>query len=252
VRVSAPLSAQGGGEQRDSDRAQELALVHEARIGETLRTRAELGTRSWSHAEGRPFARLGASLERDGLSLGLDVERTDHLDRSDSLLALQEGLRQLGVGAQLATQLGSRWSLWSAARWLRVTDGNQRWSGDLALTWTPWSQRDLGLSVAASALTYGSTAAAYYAPESDLALTAGPHGGLALPGGLRVRAGARAGLGRVHERDLVETGAVGGADAELAWERNGWNVLLRGEYGFSARADGWRWGAALLRVERRF
>jgi hypothetical protein len=226
--------------------------VHEARFGETLHTRAELGTRSWSHAEGRPFARLAASFERDGSSLGLDVERTDHIDRSDSLAALREGLRQLGVGAQFSTALARSWSLWSDARWLRVTDGNQRWSGELALTWTPWSERDLGVDFAAGALGYGSTALAYYAPESDLAVTAGLHGGAALPGRLRLRAGARAGVGRVHELDLIETGAIGSANAELAWENGGWSATLRAEYGFSARADGWHWGAALLRVERRF
>jgi hypothetical protein len=252
VKVSAPLILSGGGETRESDRALELALVHEGRLGDALRTRAELGTRDWRRAEGRPFARLGAALEGDAWSAGLDLEHTDHIDRSDSLAVLREGLRQSGAAAHLSSALGPRWSLWSSLHWLRVTDGNQRGAADLALTWTPREDVDLGLSLAASALGYAETSPFYYTPESDMAATAGLHAGLPLPGSLALRAGARAGLGRVHERDRVASGAVGGADAELAWERGGWSVLLRGEYGFSARADGWRWAAALLRVERRF
>jgi hypothetical protein len=261
IHVSAPLRGVGGGETRDTERGLELALLHEGMLGDSFHTDAELGTRSWSHADGRPFARLGGSWDLDALSVGLDLERTDHIDRSDSLKVLRRGLRQTGVGAHLSSHLAPKWSFWGSTRWSQITDGNNRGGLDLALTWSPWEQRDLGVTFGVGAVGYDDDsaqlshdgAAVYYSPRSDVDFTAGLRGGIELPLQLALRAGARSGWGRVDERNgIVERGAVGSADLELAWQSHDWYVLLRGEYGFSARASGWHWGAALLQVERRF
>jgi tetratricopeptide (TPR) repeat protein len=261
IRVSAPLRLAGGAETRDSERGLELALLHEGRLGDVLRTEAELGTRSWSDADGRPFARLGGIWELDALSVGLDLEHTDHIDRSDSLEVLRRGLRQTGLGAHLSSQFAPRWSFWGSTRWSQISDGNTRGGLDLSLDYAPWRERDLGITFGMGAVGYADDSSelshggthVYYSPKSDVDFTAGLRGGIELPLEIALRAGARTGWGRVDERDgIVERGSVGSAHLELAWQSRGWYVLLRGEYGYSARASGWHWGAALLQVERRF
>jgi tetratricopeptide (TPR) repeat protein len=188
------------------------------RFGERTQARLALGGRSWDRADATFLARAGASytLPTPGV-LSASLEHGDFLVRSDSLAAVETGIRDTTTGLSLWHELPRRTEIWSRFQSSFLSDGNERLALEGSLAWQPWQHRKLLLQLAGGWLGYTGTSALYYDPASDVSVGVSARYEQELWRGLEAELGAGSGWGRTEQDGATSAGFAYHVSGSLAW-----------------------------------
>jgi hypothetical protein len=218
------------------DRGGELALVLRRALVERLEAELELGARIFREAGAFPVARgrLQYTTAR-GAVVGLEVDHRDALDRTDSVAALEDGLRDTTTRITLWQGLPRRLELFADAQVGALDDSNLRSAAAATLSWQPWAERELRLHLGGGYLGYTDRSDLYYDPDRDLSGLVGVSHREALPFRLVVDLEARGGYGAAKQDGVRGRGPAYEVAGSLAWRVGNARVALRASRAHSQR-----------------
>lgn len=247
VRGESPLA------EEERDRAPELELAWRRRLSDRLRAELTVGGRAWRHGPSRGSARLRVEIApNETTQLTASVEHRDHLDFSDSFLAVQEGIVGTYPRATLWKALGEHWEAYTALGFGWLNDHNRRLDLAGSLSFRPWLDEELRVGVDAGWLRYEDDSPFYYSPESDLgARLSVSYRAEPLPG-LSIDARAGYGYGQTRELGESSSGPEASVALDLVFRHAGWRAELGGALSRSQRAIRYTSETLHLRLVREF
>ena len=200
------------------DRGGELALALRRVLRERLEAELELGARIFREAGAFPLARgrLQYTSAR-GAVLGLEVDHRDALDRTDSVAALEDGLRDTTTRLTLWKGVPRRFEVFADAQVGALGDSNLRSAAAATLSWQPWAERELRLHLGGGYLGYTDRSDLYYDPDFDLSGLLGLSHREELPFRLVVDLEARGGYGAARQDGVRGRGPAYEVGGSLAW-----------------------------------
>jgi tetratricopeptide (TPR) repeat protein len=150
------------------DRGGELAFSAKRIFGERVEGELGLGARIFRHAGAFPLVRGRLQYtSRRGAVLGLEVDHRDALERTGSLAALEDRLRDTTTRVSVWKALPRRFEIFADAQVGLLSDSNLRSGTGATLSWQPWKERELRLNVGGGYVGYTKTSELYYDPEWD-------------------------------------------------------------------------------------
>jgi hypothetical protein len=219
-----------------ADRGGEVALGLRRRLFPRLEAELELGARIFREAGAGPLARARLEYTTAGEAvLGLEVDHRDALDRTDSLAALEDGLRDTTARATLWKGLPRGLELFGDAQVAVLSDSNLRSAAAATLAFRPWAERELRLHVGAGYLGYATSSELYYDPEYDLSGLVGISHRAELPRRLTLDLEARGGFGAARQDGRSASGPAYEVAGSLAWRVGGVRLALRASRAQSQR-----------------
>lgn len=220
------------------DEAIELAIMGHRRFDEQVEGEMELGARVWRHAAASPlvYARLQYTSQHIGV-LGFEIDHRDALDRTDSLTAVEEGIRDTSLRATLWKGLGGRWEAFGDVETGFLTGGNTRTRTGASISHQPLQDREVWLHLSASYLGYTGSSALYYDPRFDVSLLASITARTKLPAGISIDVSAGGGWGFARQSGVDGSGPAYHVAGSLSWWRGPWRIALRGERAQSRRGS---------------
>jgi tetratricopeptide (TPR) repeat protein len=218
------------------DRGGELVLGVRRALGERVQAELELGARLFREAGAVPLAkgRLQVTFTRAAV-LGLEVDHRDALDRTDSVAALEDGIRDTTVRLTLWKGLPRRLELFAEAQAGALSDSNLRSAAAATLSWQPWAERELRLHVGGGYLGYTRRSELYYDPDYDLSGLVGVSHRERLPHRLELDLEARGGFGAARQDGVRGRGPAYEVAGSLAWRVGAVRLALRASRAQSQR-----------------
>jgi len=220
------------------DRGADLSLGLRRALLASLQGELEVGARIYREAGAFPLAR--GRLEwtaAPGSVFGLEVDHRDALDRSDSLAALEDGIRDTTTRLSWWQALPRRLELFSDAQLGALSDSNLRRGAGSTLSWQPWEAHELRLHAGVGYLATSRRSDLYYDPEWDVSGLVGATHRQALPGHFVLDLEARGGYGGSHEAGATSSGPAYEVAAALAWRAGPVRLALRASRAESQRAS---------------
>lgn len=221
----------------ESDLGHELVAGVERRFGERTVAELALGGRVWEHAGSLPVARGSVTLTpTPGASYTAALSYSDAFAHTDSLLAVEDDVRDASAALSTWRDLGRSRELYAALGAGFFSDGNQRRSAELSLAYRPFAGRGLLLGAGLGYLGYADRTELYYAPDLDATGKLFGRWRQGLLDQLTFDLDASAGWGIVREDGLRSDGPSYEALGSLTWVRGRVHVALRAGYARSQRA----------------
>jgi hypothetical protein len=149
--------------------------------------------------------------------LGLEVDHRDALERTGSVAALEDGLRDTTTRVSLWKGLPRRFEVFADAQVGFVSDSNLRSATGATLSWQPWTERELRLNVGGGYVGYTRSSELYYDPEWDAAGFVGFSHREQLPYRVSVDLEARGGWGAARQDGVSGSGPAYEVAGSLAW-----------------------------------
>jgi tetratricopeptide (TPR) repeat protein len=235
VDVRGPRVAAAPGLAR-RDRGGEIALGVRRALGARLEAELELGARLFREAGAVPLvrARLQPAPAR-GAVLGLEVDHRDALDRTDSVAALEDGIRDTTTRLTLWKELPRRLEVFADAQVGALSDSNLRSAAGATLSWQPWAERELRLHLGGGYVGYTDRSELYYDPDFDLSGLVGVSHREQLPFRLTVDLEARGGFGAARQDGARGRGPAYEVAGSLAWRVGIARLALRASRAQSQR-----------------
>jgi tetratricopeptide (TPR) repeat protein len=235
VDVRGPRVAAAPGLARE-DRGGEVALGVRRALGAHLAAELELGARLFREAGAVPLARARLELApARGAVLGLEVDHRDALDRTDSVAALEDGIRDTTTRLTFWKQLPRRFEVFADTQVGALSDSNLRSAAGATLSWQPWAARELRLHVAGGYVGYTDRSELYYDPDFDLSGLVGVSHREQLPFRLTVDLEARGGFGAARQDGGRGRGPAYEVAGSLAWRVGIARIALRASRAQSQR-----------------
>lgn len=172
--------------------------------------------------------------------LGLEVDHRDALDRTDSVAALEDGIRDTTTRLTLWKGLPHRLELFAEGQVGALGDSNLRSAGAATLSWQPWAERELRLHAGAGYLGYTRRSDLYYDPDFDLSGLFGLSHRQPLPYRLVLDLEARGGYGGARQDGVRGRGPAYEVAAALAWRVGALRLALRASRAQSQRESAYR------------
>jgi tetratricopeptide (TPR) repeat protein len=252
IRVWDSKSAPLPGE-HDGDRAVELSLGAEQKIGETSKLGVRIGGRDWSRSADSLFGSVDLEVPLSDRAVFTGrLEHGDFVDGSSSLQALQAEIQQTRVSAGIWRDLGRGFESYLSASYRAIDDGNASQSVDLSLDYAVPSKPWLGLWTGASFVRYEDRSPNYYDPERDLTLLAGVASSWSSSGTFEINLRLGGGVGSSQTITGTETGTIWTGSTAASWTHGPWSTALRAATSASQRSNAYRGTHLLFEIRRGF
>jgi tetratricopeptide (TPR) repeat protein len=222
----------------EADRAFEISASGRRALGERWLAVVELGARVWREAGAMPLVRADLQYSsRGGTVMGLGVDHRDALDRTGSLAAVEDGVRDTLVRA--TAWRGWRHGIESFAEIQAglLTDSNTRVASGASLSWQPWEAHELRLHASGSYLGYTDESDLYYDPELDVSGELAASFRRALIGTLVLDVECGGGYGHAEQAGEAGRGPAYRVGAALAWRLGRFRFSVGGSHARSQRAS---------------
>jgi hypothetical protein len=221
----------------ESDLGHELMAGVERHFGERTVGELALGGRTWEHAGSLPVARGRVTFTPTaGASYTAALSYSDAFAHTDSLLAVEDDVRDASAALSTWRDLGRSRELYGALGASFFSDGNQRRSAEVSLAYRPFAGRGLLLGAGLGYLGYADPSDLYYAPDLDATGKLFGRWRQGLLDQLTLDLDASGGWGLVREDGLRSDGPSWEALGSLTWARGRVHVALRVGYARSQRA----------------
>ena len=218
------------------DRGGELAFAAKRVLRERVEGELELGARVFREAGAFPLARGRLQVtSRRAAVLGLEVDHRDALERTGSVAALEEGLRDTTTRISLWKGLPRRFEIFADAQLGFLSDSNLRSATGATLSWQPWAERELRLLLGGGYLGYTDASELYYDPEWDGSGFVGLSHREQLPFHLTADLELRGGFGSALQDGVRGSGPAYEAAGSLAWRVGRVRLALRASRAQSQR-----------------
>ena len=218
------------------DRGADLSLGLRRALRPGLQAELELGARVYREAGATPLAR--GRLEWavvPGSVLSLEVDHRDALDRSDSLAALEDGIRDTTTRLSIWKALPRRFELFADGQLGALSDSNLRRAAGATLSWQPWSEHELRLQLGVGYLATRRRSDLYYDPEWDVSGVFGVTHRQELPGHFLLDLEAKGGYGGSRESGAASQGPAYELASALGWRVGPVRLAVRASRGSSQR-----------------
>ncbi len=200
------------------DRGGELAFGARRVLGERLEGELELGARLFREAGAFPLVRGRLQLTpAQAAVLAVEVDHRDALDRTGSVAALEDGVRDTTTRLTLWKGLSRRFEVFADAQVGVLSDSNLRTATGATLSWQPWAERELRLQLGGGYLGYSDRTELYYDPSWDASGFVGLSHREQLPFRVTAELEARGGFGSARQDGVRGSGPAYEVAGSLAW-----------------------------------
>jgi hypothetical protein len=165
----------------------------------------------------------------------LELDHRDGLDRTDSVAALEDGIRDTQARATAWRELGRGFEGFAEASVGSLSDGNLRSGAGASASLRPWAEHEFRATLAAGYLGYRERSALYYDPDYDLSGQLLLSHRQELPGHLRVDLEAGGGYGVTRQDGASSSGPAYQVAAALSWQLGVFRAQLRASRAQSQR-----------------
>lgn len=252
IRVWDSESALLPGE-HNGDRAVELSVGAEQKIGETSKLGLRIGGRDWSRSADSLFGSLDLEVPvSDRAVFTGRLEHGDFVDGSSSLQALQAEIQQTRASAGIWRDWGRGFESYLNASYRKLDDGNASQAIDLSVDYAVPSKPWLGLWSGASFVRYEGRSPNYYDPERDLTLLAGVASSWSSGGSFDIGLRLGGGVGNSQTITGTETGTIWTGSTAASWTHGPWSTAVRAATSASQRSNAYRGTHLLFEIRRGF
>jgi hypothetical protein len=221
----------------DRDRGWGATLGVRRRLLERLEGELDLGARVWEEAGAFPLARGSLRYTTESaFVLGGFVDHGDFLTRSDSVAAVEDGIRDTTTGLSAWRAFGAHFEGFAEVQNSFLSDSNTRHAAGATLSWRPWSERALQVHAGAAWLGYTQNSDLYYDPDSDFEGTLALTHTLVLHERLELKLRSAFGWGVASQDGERSNGPGYQLGADLAWRIGRFRLSLVGGRAQSQRA----------------
>ena len=240
LRTRGDVTAAGGSERIRYDGAEYAAGV-ERHFGAAWLGALHLGHLVWEDASDHVTA--GATLRytpNDESSFEFEYLHTGAAEFVDSVAALDEGVRWDDLRLSAWRALPRRFELWGRVSGGWLSDSNSRFRGEGQLSYQPFAERDLSVSLGSSYLAYFDESDLYYSPDWEVENQLELQYKRPLWRGFRAALGGGSGFGTTRDGGSTSSGFAYHVASQLFWEWRKWAVELAAVFAQSRRESAYR------------
>jgi len=170
----------------------------------------------------------------------------------DSVAAIDAGVRWDDLGLSVWRALPKRFEFWGRASGGWLSDSNSRFRGEGQLSYQPFEERDVSISLGSSYLRYFEDSELYYDPDWEVENQFQVQYQRPLWLGFRLRLGGGSGFGITHEDGSTSSGFAYHAASHFFWEWRKWAFELAAVFAQSRRESAYRSHRLTVGLSRSF